>query len=70
MGHWVTEVRHLGNTLEANNSLRKNCAIKRVKFIAKVNYLQQDFHFVSLDLIEYCESLCYKFLWQLPMGYA
>ena len=36
---WVTEVKHLGNTLESDNSMKMDCAVKRGVFIGKVNYI-------------------------------
>ena len=38
---WVTEIKHLGNILESNNSMKKDCLAKRGKFIGKVNSLLQ-----------------------------
>ena len=36
---WVKKVTHLGNVLEADNSMKADIAIKRGKFIGKVNSL-------------------------------
>ena len=44
---WVDEVKHLGNLLECNNSMRRDIAVKRGRFIGKLNSLSQEFHFVS-----------------------
>ena len=44
---WVAEVKHLGNTLESDNSMTRDCSIKRAKFIGKLNSLSQEFHYVE-----------------------
>ena len=44
---WVTEVKHLGNTLESSNTMRRDVSIKKGQFIGKMNSLLQEFHYVS-----------------------
>ena len=44
---WVTSVKHLGHTLESNNSMKIDCLAKRGKFIGKVNSLIQEFTYVD-----------------------
>ena len=44
---WVRDVKHLGNTLQCDNSMSTDCNMKRGKFIGKVNSLLQEFHYVS-----------------------
>jgi hypothetical protein len=44
---WVSSVKHLGNTLESDNSMRSDCLAKRGKFIGMVNSLLQEFHYVD-----------------------
>ena len=44
---WVDEVKHLGNILQSDNSMSKDCTVKRGQFIGKVNSLMQEFHFVD-----------------------
>ena len=39
--------KHLGNTLQADNSMKTDCILKRGRFIGKVNSLLQEFHFVD-----------------------
>jgi hypothetical protein len=46
---WVESVKHLGNTLECDNSMRKDIRMKKGQFIGKVNSLAQEFHFTSSD---------------------
>ena len=48
---WVEKVNHLGCTLECDNSMRADIALKRAKFIGKVNPLLQEFHFASKNVI-------------------
>ena len=43
---WVDDVNHLGNLLQLDNSFKKDCLIKRGKFISKVHTLMQEFHYV------------------------
>ena len=47
---WVSEVKHLGNTLQSDNSMQIDCSRKRGKFIGKLNSLSQEFHYVSPDV--------------------
>ena len=44
---WVTDLKHLGNILETDNSMKKDCSLKRSKFIGKLSSLQQEFHSVA-----------------------
>ena len=46
---WVAEVKHLGNLLECNNSMKRDLTVKRGKFIGKLNSLSQEFYFASPD---------------------
>ena len=67
---WVDEVKHLGNILEYNNTMRKDCLTKRGKFIGIVNSLLQEFHFVEppvmMKLLEvYATSFYGSSLWNL-----
>ena len=45
----VKEVKHLGNLLECNNSMKRDISVKRGKFIGKLNSLSQEFFFTSPD---------------------
>ena len=44
---WVAHVKHLGNTLQSDNSMRMDLAQKRGKLIGKLNSLSQEFHYVE-----------------------
>ena len=44
---WVDSVKHLGNILESDNSMRSDILSKRGKFIGKVNSLLQEFSYVD-----------------------
>ena len=44
---WVKEVKHLGNTLQADNTMKTDCVLKRGAFIGKISSLLQEFHFVE-----------------------
>ena len=44
---WVDKVKHLGNLLEQNNSMKLDCVTKRGKMIGKVNSLLQELHFTA-----------------------
>ena len=48
---WVDRVKHLGNILESDNSMRADCLAKRGKFIGKVNSLLQEFSFVESSVM-------------------
>ena len=67
---WEQQVKHLGNTLQCNNSMSIDCTLKRGKFIGKVNFLVQEFHFadpkVKMKVIDiYASSFCGSSLWDL-----
>ena len=47
---WVPERKHLGNILQCNNSMTRDIAVKRGKFIGKLNSLSQEFHYASPDV--------------------
>ena len=42
---WVQQVKHLGNVLQCDNSMKNDCTLKRGIIIGKVNSLQQEFSF-------------------------
>lgn len=44
---YVQEIKHLGNILQCDNSMKKDCNIKRAKFISKVHSISQEFHFAN-----------------------
>ena len=48
---WVTQVKHLGYMLQADNSMKVDVAQKRGAFIGKINSLLQEFHFVNPDVM-------------------
>ena len=47
---WVSELKHLGNVLECSNTMQRDIAIKRGKFIGKLNSLSQEFHYTTPDV--------------------
>ena len=48
---WVETVKHLGNTLEVNNSMKTDCLQKRGKFIGKIHSLLQEFHYADPSVL-------------------
>ena len=44
---FVDNIKHLGNILQTDNSMTKDCSIKRATFISKIHSLSQEFHFAS-----------------------
>ena len=46
---WVNEIKHLGNLLESNNSMKRDITVKRGRLIGKINSLSQEFFYVSPD---------------------
>ena len=67
---WVREVKHLGNILESDNSMRRDMTVKRAKLIGKINSLSQELHFVEpkvfMKLLNiYCVSFHGSSLWNL-----
>ena len=67
---WVGEVKHLGNILESDNSMKHDVAVKRGKFIGKVNSLLQELHFadpvVLVRILKiYCTSFYGSSLWNI-----
>ena len=47
---WVSQVKHLGNLLQLDNTMRVDMGQKRGKFIGKVSSLLQEFHYVEPDI--------------------
>ena len=47
---WVHQVKHLGNMMQCDNSMKIDCSMKRGRFIGKVNSLLQEFHFAEPDV--------------------
>ena len=67
---WVDEVKHLGNTLENNNSMKRDMSLKKGQFIGKINSMLQEFHYVSPSLFMklvniYATSFHGSSLWDL-----
>ena len=48
---YVNSVNHLGTILEQNNSMFKDCNVKRAKFISKIHSLNQEFHFAHPNTV-------------------
>ena len=48
---WVSEVKHLGHTLQENNSMSLDISSKRGYFIGKVNSLIQEFHYAAPEVL-------------------
>ena len=42
---FVNEIKHLGNVLQSDNSMTKDCNTKRACFISKIHSLNQEFYF-------------------------
>ena len=47
---WVSQVKHLGNLLQVDNSMRLDISLKRAKFIGKVSSLLQEFGNVDPEI--------------------
>ena len=48
---WVTQVKHLGNILQSDNSMSIDVLQKRGKYIGKVNSLLQEFHYAKPTIL-------------------
>jgi len=48
---YVTEIKHLGNTLQSNGSMTKDVSCKRAKFISKIHSLNQEFHYANTSTV-------------------
>ena len=44
---WVKKLKHLGNILPSDNSMKIDCTVKRGNFIGKMNSLLQEFSYVD-----------------------
>ena len=67
---WVSQVKHLGNTLQCDNTMRIDLAQKRGKLIGKLNSLSQEFHYVEPKVFVkilniYASSFYGSSLWDL-----
>ena len=48
---YVTEIKHLGNTLQSNGSMTKDVSCKRGKSISKIHSLNQEFHYANTSTV-------------------
>ena len=48
---WVKKINHSGFTLEADCSMKSDTLAKRGQFVAKVNSLLQEFHFLEPNIL-------------------
>ena len=48
---WISESKHLGHTLQSDNTMRSDILVKRGTFIGKVNSLMQEFHYAAPHLL-------------------
>merc|ERR1711954_550505 len=67
---WVENVKHLGNILQSDNSMKSDCLMKRAQFIGKVNSLLQEFNYVDTNVMVrileiYVTSFYGSCLWDL-----
>ena len=62
---WVGEIKHLGNILQSNNSMKSDCLAKRDRFIDTINAMMQEFHFVNPDILVYATNFFGSVLWNL-----
>ena len=44
---WVQQLKHLGNVLQSDNSMKVDCSVKCGKFIGKINSLMQEFSYTD-----------------------
>ena len=56
---WVGEVKHLGNLLQRENNVKHDVALKRGKFIGKINSLLQELYFVDPNVLMKLIKLIY-----------
>ena len=48
---WVEDLKHLGNTLQSDNSMKTDISVKRAIFIRKVHSLNQEFFFCNPNVV-------------------
>ena len=48
---WVSQVKHLGNLLQVDNTMKLDIGNKRGKFIGKVTSILQEFHYVDPEIL-------------------
>ena len=48
---YVTEIKHLGNTLQSNGSMTKDVSCKHAKFISKIHSLNRKFHYANTSTV-------------------
>ena len=67
---WVNQVKHLGHTLQVDNSMSIDVNLKRGTFIGKVNSLLQEFYFADSKILmklmmSYCCNIYGSNTWDL-----
>ena len=48
---YVDEFKHLGNLFQSDNSMYRDCNVKRAKFISIIHSLNQEFHFFEPTMV-------------------
>lgn len=48
---WVEDLKHLGNTVQSDNSMTIDMTVKRANFVGKIHSLNQEFHFCNPDVV-------------------
>ena len=48
---WVSRVKHLGHTLQTENTMNIDISMKRGSFIGKINSIFQEFHYAAPDVL-------------------
>ena len=67
---WVSQVKHLGHTMQLDNSMKIDTNLKRGAFIGKVNSLLQEFYFAAPSILMklmtiYCCNIYGSNVWDL-----
>ena len=67
---WVKQVKHLGHTLQTDNSMKIDICLKRGAYIGKVNSILQEFYYADSSVLmkligSYCCSMYGSNVWDL-----
>ena len=67
---YVDEFKHLGNLFQSDNSMTRDCKLKRAKFISIIHSLNQEFNFSEPTMVVklyniYASSVYGSNLWDL-----
>ena len=67
---YVDELKHLGNLFQSNNSMTRDCNLKRAKFISIIHSLNQEFNFSEPTMVVKLYNIYASSVYGSNMGFV